>query len=175
MVQHSFFKLLSLLTLITDFPTSLAWKRPHHHPGHYDRHQRASSNAPPSRTKISSPTTLQDNQLGMSQALEGLSSLGIPSDTVKVGKLALGFLPDDGTTGGERQNMQEIMHALHEKQIGIYGFYAQVNNGELFNGYQFKWIMDDLRKSKAVFNPAVMPPKDWSGLTYQDNRQAVAM
>ncbi|MBW0511531.1 hypothetical protein O181_051246 [Austropuccinia psidii MF-1] len=103
--------------------------------------------------------------------------LKIPCDAARVnGRLLFGLLPDDGTTGGPRQSMAGIIKHLHDKEIGIYGFYAQLHDNEVFSGYQFKWILDDLQKCQSMFIPAVMPcPKSWYGLTWEDSHQAVAI
>jgi hypothetical protein len=53
-----------------------------------------------------------------------------------------------------------------------FGYYAQVHEGVPFDGSQLLDIMDDLKQSGAIFEPAVMP-LSWAGFTREDNSQAI--
>lgn len=57
----------------------------------------------------------------------------------------------------------------------FYGWYAQLNNEVPWDGSQLTQVMDDLKASGAIFQPAVMPTGGWSGLTASDNSQGAAI
>jgi len=60
-------------------------------------------------------------------------------------------------------------------QSAFYGYYAQARSGTTFDGSQLLSVMDDVKASGAIFQPAVMPTGGWQGLTDSDNSQAVAI
>lgn len=70
--------------------------------------------------------------------------------------------------------MAEINSAVG-KTAAAYGWYGQAISGTPFDGSQLLAVLADVKASKAVFQPAVMPVKGWKGLTSSDNSQAVAM
>jgi len=84
----------------------------------------------------------------------------------------LGLLPDEGDAGGQRQTMAELNKAMGAK-AATYGWYAQAQSGTAFDGSQLLAIIDDVKASGAIFEPAVMPTGGWSGLTASDDSQAV--
>lgn len=93
---------------------------------------------------------------------------------MKQNDLYLGFLPDDGSSGGDRQTMAQINSALNAKSSG-YGWYSQITADKTYDGAQLLAVMDDVKACNCVFQPAVMPIHGWSGLTSDDNSQAVAI
>lgn len=93
--------------------------------------------------------------------------------TAKIGGTFIGIIPDAGDTGGRAQTMQEIIKSLKGKRPACFGWYAQVVAGQEFTGSQLFEVMDDLKKCKCVFTPAIMPQGGWAGLTWKDNSQAV--
>lgn len=86
----------------------------------------------------------------------------------------VGFLPDDGSGGGQPHSMAEINSQLG-KVSSAYGYYAQAQSGTIFDGQQLLYRLDDIKAAGGVFQPAVMPTGGWEGLKYNDNRQAVAI
>ncbi|KAH9818895.1 family 26 glycoside hydrolase [Melampsora americana] len=89
-------------------------------------------------------------------------------------KTSIGFLPDDGSSGGDRETMAQINSALGTKS-SAYGFYSQLSSDKTYDGSQLLAVMDDVKACGCVFQPAVMPTHGWSGLTSDDNSQAVAI
>jgi hypothetical protein len=87
----------------------------------------------------------------------------------------IGLIPDAGDTGGKAQTMHEIIKSINGKRPAVFGWYAQVVAGTPFDGSQLFEVMDDLKASKAVFSPAIMPQGGWDGFKYNDNSQAVRM
>ncbi|KAG0147434.1 hypothetical protein CROQUDRAFT_715091 [Cronartium quercuum f. sp. fusiforme G11] len=87
---------------------------------------------------------------------------------------SLGFLPDDGSSGGSRTTMAQLNAALGSRSAG-YGWYAQATSGTTFDGSQLLAVIDDVKACNCVFQPAVMPTGGWKGLTESDNSQAVAI
>ena len=57
----------------------------------------------------------------------------------------------------------------------FYGRYAQVSNGKTFDGSQLYQVLDDVKKTGSILAASVMPYGTWDGLTYKDNRNAVAI
>lgn len=98
----------------------------------------------------------------------------LPQDAWKMSNLFLGFLPDDGSSGGTRQTIAQLNSQIGKKSA-VYGWYAQAHSGIPFDGSQLLAIIDDVRECKCVFQPAIMPVDGWKGLTSWDNSQAVAM
>jgi len=86
----------------------------------------------------------------------------------------IGLLPDEGDAGGSRENMAQLNSAWGGN-AATYGWYAQAHSGTPFDGSQLLQVMDDLKASGAIFEPAVMPVGGWQGLTGSDNSQAVAI
>ncbi|KNZ48033.1 hypothetical protein VP01_595g4 [Puccinia sorghi] len=98
----------------------------------------------------------------------------LPANGMKKHDLFLGFLPDDGASGGTRQTMAQLNSAIGSK-AAVYGWYAQAHSGVPFDGSQLLWVIDDVKACNCVFQPAVMPVDGWQGLTSSDNSQAVAI
>ncbi|WAQ90822.1 hypothetical protein PtA15_13A221 [Puccinia triticina] len=98
----------------------------------------------------------------------------LPENGMKKSELFLGFLPDDGSSGGNRQTMAQLNSAIGTK-ASVYGWYAQAQSGVPFDGSQLLAIIDDVKACNCVFQPAVMPTGGWKGLTSWDNSQAVAI
>lgn len=96
------------------------------------------------------------------------------SNAMKQNNLYLGFLPDDGSSGGSRTTMAQLNAALGSRSAG-YGWYAQATSGTTFDGSQLLAVIDDVKACNCVFQPAVMPTGGWKGLTENDNSQAVAI
>jgi len=95
--------------------------------------------------------------------------------TAKMHGVYIGVIPDAGDTGGKAQTMAEIIKSLKGKRPAVFGWYAQVSPDYTFDGNQLFEVMRDLKDSKAVFSPAIMPQKSWAGFTWKDNHQAVAI
>lgn len=85
-----------------------------------------------------------------------------------------GFVPDDADAGGTKQTMSQINEWIDGKSA-FYGYYAQAHSGTTFDGSQLLSVLNDVKASGAVFQPAVMPTGGWQGLTASDNSQAVAI
>jgi len=109
----------------------------------------------------------------MGSASSGLLS-ELPANGMQKDDLFLGFLPDDGASGGTRQTMAQLNSAVGSK-AAVYGWYAQAHSGVPFDGSQLLWVIDDVKACNCVFQPAVMPVDGWQGLTSSDNSQAVAI
>ena len=97
------------------------------------------------------------------------------SHTAKINGVFIGLIPDAGDTGGNVQTMHEIIQSINGKRPAVFGWYAQVSVHSKFDGSQLFEVMDDLKKSNAVFSPAIMPQGGWAGLRRGDNHQAVAI
>jgi len=82
------------------------------------------------------------------------------------------MLPDEGDGGGTKQTMSQLNSAVGGS-FGTYGYYAQAQSGSSFDGSQLLAVIDDVKASGAIFEPAVMPTGGWQGLTSDDNSQAV--
>ncbi|EFP75884.1 uncharacterized protein PGTG_01215 [Puccinia graminis f. sp. tritici CRL 75-36-700-3] len=95
--------------------------------------------------------------------------------TAKIDGVYIGLIPDAGDTGGNVQTMREIIKSINGKRPAVFGWYAQVSVHKEFDGSQLFEILDDLKKSKCVFSPAIMPQGGWAGLRRGDNHQAVAI
>ncbi|KNZ53046.1 uncharacterized protein VP01_335g5 [Puccinia sorghi] len=128
-----------------------------------------SSGAASNTSEASSPAASGNTSLSSGSAIFGLNAANLQHDGV-----FLGFLPDGGDAGGIRQTMAEINSAVG-KTAATYGWYGQAISGTLFDGSQLLAVLDDVKASQAVFQPAVMPVKGWQGLTSSDNSQAVAI
>lgn len=98
----------------------------------------------------------------------------IPSSSLSQNNLYLGWLPDDGSSGGTRTTMAHL-NAITGSKSAAYGWYAQAHSGIKFDGSQLLSVIDDVKACNCVFQPAVMPVGGWSGLTASDNSQAVAI
>ncbi|GAA5921855.1 hypothetical protein JCM6882_009090, partial [Rhodosporidiobolus microsporus] len=100
----------------------------------------------------------QSQPLGWS--LKGLTKNGV----------AFGFLPDDGSGGGQTESLEMIESKLGVK-AAAQGWYAQVLPDKPFDGAQFEARKDQIRNSDGVFQATVMPVT-WKGFTWDDNSQA---
>ncbi|SCV71434.1 BQ2448_3022 [Microbotryum intermedium] len=82
----------------------------------------------------------------------------------------------DGTRsgGGTRQTVDEI-NLMIGQRVSAQGYYAQVFAGRHFDGWQLLSKMDQIVRNGGVFQASVMPIGGWAGLTWKDNRQAVAI
>ena len=67
------------------------------------------------------------------------------------------------------------LNAMTNTKSAFYGYYAQARSGTTFDGSQLLAVIDDVKASGAIFQPAVMPTGGWQGLTSSDNSQAVAI
>ncbi|MBW0473277.1 hypothetical protein O181_012992 [Austropuccinia psidii MF-1] len=107
---------------------------------------------------------------------EGGGSLlnAFKATSMKKEEVFVGFLPDDGSSGGTRETMAQLNSALGGK-AAVYGWYAQAHSGTTFDGSQLLSVIDDVKACNCVFQPAVMPVGGWKGLTSSDNSQAVAI
>ncbi|GAA5912048.1 hypothetical protein JCM8208_006468 [Rhodotorula glutinis] len=83
--------------------------------------------------------------------------------------IGIGFLPDY-----KNQNMAKINDGLGIKS-SYYGWYAQLPASGEWDGSQLLSQLDDVKACGCIFQPAVMPTKGWSGLTKDDNSQALAI
>ena len=99
---------------------------------------------------------------------------GLTSSFLSKNGIYWGYLPDDGDAGGSKQTMAEIDSWTNAKSA-FYGYYAQAQSGTTFDGSQLLAVLDDVKASGAIFQPAVMPTGGWQGLTASDNSQAVAI
>jgi len=102
------------------------------------------------------------------------SVFDLPQNGMQKGGIFLGFLPDDGSSGGTRQTMAQLNSDVGSK-AAVYGWYAQAHSGWPFDGSQLLAVLDDVKACNCVFQPAIMPMDGWKGLTSQDNSQAVAI
>lgn len=104
--------------------------------------------------------------------------LGVAWDSLNgflsTGNLVFGFLPDDGSGGGKSESLSAINAMMPAKSV-FYGRYAQVSNGKTFDGSQLYQVLDDVKKTGSILAASVMPYGTWDGLTYKDNRNAVAI
>lgn len=98
----------------------------------------------------------------------------LSSNFLKIGNIYAGFLPDDGSGGGQKESMKDINSQLPAKSAW-YGRYAQVSNGKTFDGSQLYSVLDDVKESGAILAASVMPYGTWYGLTESDNRNAIAI
>lgn len=94
--------------------------------------------------------------------------LGLNPKSIKINGVYIGFIIE-----GENQKMIDINNLL-EGKAATYGKYSQVRKGKLYTGEQLLYVMDEVIKSGAVFQPTLMP-ESWEGFTWEDNRQAVAV
>ncbi|KPV72871.1 glycoside hydrolase family 26 protein [Rhodotorula graminis WP1] len=83
--------------------------------------------------------------------------------------IGIGFLPDY-----KNQDMAKINAGLGIKS-SYYGWYAQLPASGEWHGSQLLSQLDDVKACRCIFQPAVMPTKGWSGLTKDDNSQALAI
>ncbi|KAK4056092.1 hypothetical protein OIO90_002823 [Microbotryomycetes sp. JL221] len=85
--------------------------------------------------------------------------------------IGIGMLPDY-----QDQTLTQLNEALDVK-FSFYGWYAQLPDSGEWDGSQILGkVFDDVVKSGAIFQPAVMPNKNnWNGLTPKDNYQAKAI
>jgi len=67
------------------------------------------------------------------------------------------------------------LNSWTNSKSAFYGYYAQAQSGKTFDGSQLLSVIDDVKASGAIFQPAVMPTGGWQGLTESDNSQAVAI
>ncbi|KNE99639.1 hypothetical protein PSTT_12754 [Puccinia striiformis] len=123
---------------------------------------------------LPSNTSTASAPLASATARGDTTGLGLKANTLNHNGIYLGFLPDGGDAGGTRQTMASI-NSVVGKPSSTYGWYGQAISGILFDGAQLLAVMDDVKKSNAIFQPAVMPMKGWKGLTSSDNSQAVAI
>ncbi|PLW19809.1 hypothetical protein PCANC_05222 [Puccinia coronata f. sp. avenae] len=126
-------------------------------------------------SRVSRAIKSRDNP-GRQTKFSYLGPAGIRSNdtaTAKIHGVWIGLIPDAGDTGGKAQTMHEIIKSINGKRPAVFGWYAQVVAGTPFDGSQLFEVMDDLKASKAVFSPAIMPQGGWDGFKYNDNSQAV--
>ncbi|GAA6028994.1 hypothetical protein JCM8097_001542 [Rhodosporidiobolus ruineniae] len=90
---------------------------------------------------------------------------------LKVNGVAFGFLPDDGSGGGQAETVEMIEAKLGAK-MSAQGWYAQAGTGKPFDGSQFEARRSQIMNSDAVFQATVMPVT-WKGFTWEDNSEAV--
>ncbi|GAA5856599.1 hypothetical protein JCM8547_005883 [Rhodosporidiobolus lusitaniae] len=90
---------------------------------------------------------------------------------LKKNGVAFGFLPDDGSGGGQTETIEMIESKLGVK-AAAQGWYAQVLPEKPFDGAQFEARKDQIRNSDGVFQATVMPVT-WKGFTWEDNSQAI--
>ncbi|KAA1065333.1 hypothetical protein PGT21_034753 [Puccinia graminis f. sp. tritici] len=122
----------------------------------------------------SSNTSTVSTPVASGNAAAPAAVMGLDSSHLSHNGLSLGFLPDGGDAGGTRQTMADINSAVGQVS-SVYGWYGQAVSGTLFDGAQLTAVIDDVKASGAVFQPAVMPVQGWKGLTSSDNSQAVAI
>jgi hypothetical protein len=73
------------------------------------------------------------------------------------------------------QTLSQIDQGLGIKS-SFYGWYAQLPESGSWDGGQLLSIIDDVKASGAIFQPAVMPnSNNWNGLTPDNNYQALAI
>ncbi|GAA6013640.1 hypothetical protein JCM10207_004799 [Rhodosporidiobolus poonsookiae] len=101
----------------------------------------------------------------------GLQVLGWSLKGLKKNGVAFGFLPDDGSGGGQAETIEMIQSKLGVK-AAAQGWYAQVLPDKPFDGAQFEARKDQIRNSDGVFQATVMPVT-WKGFTWEDNSQAI--
>ncbi|KAM0787080.1 hypothetical protein ACM66B_006338 [Microbotryomycetes sp. NB124-2] len=120
---------------------------------------------PTTTSETAQPTPGTGNGTGSNGGLlttfPGLSKNGI----------GLGLLPDY-----QDQTLCEINEALGVK-FSFHGWYGQLPESGEWDGAQILGsVFDDVVKSGAIFQPAVMPNKNnWAGLSAKDNYQAKAI
>uniref|UniRef100_A0A0S1MK75 GH26 domain-containing protein n=1 Tax=Phakopsora pachyrhizi TaxID=170000 RepID=A0A0S1MK75_PHAPC len=121
-----------------------------------------------------SSSSLNQSSLGNLSSSSGSLLSALPKGSMNLNGLFFGFLPDDGSSGGTRQTMAQLNAAIRGKSA-VYGWYSQAKSGVPFDGSQLLDVIDDVKASNSVFQPAVMPIGGWQGLTAQDNSQAIAI
>ncbi|KAK4049715.1 hypothetical protein OIV83_003990 [Microbotryomycetes sp. JL201] len=111
--------------------------------------------------KPESPSVTSNVDGGFMNTFPGLSKNGV----------GIGLLPDY-----QDQTLCEVNDALGVK-FSFHGWYAQLpESGEWDGGQMSGPVFDDVVKSGAIFQAAVMPnSKNWNGLTRKDNYQAKAI
>lgn len=153
--------------------------RRHHHPssGHKRKRQTckaSSSSSSPSASSSGSSTT--NGSSSSSNSTSSATSVGakvnLSSGFLNKNGLHWGYLPDEADAGGSKQSMSEINSWTNSKSA-FYGYYAQAQSGKTFDGSQLLAVIDDVKASGAIFQPAVMPTGGWQGLTASDNSQAI--
>ncbi|ORY47092.1 glycoside hydrolase superfamily [Leucosporidium creatinivorum] len=122
---------------------------------------KTSSSASPSGSGSSSSGSSSSGGDGLSGTFTGLSR----------NQIGIGFLPD----GDNGQKMADITDGLSIKS-SYYGWYAQLPaDGADWDGSQLLNVMDDIKACGCIFQPAVMPTKGWTGLTADNNAQALSI
>jgi len=132
---------------------------------------KSSSSGSASTSTVSSTSSSSSST---SNSTSSSTSATYPSGVASTQDLVLGMLPDGGSDGGPQNTMAQLNQAA-SATFGTYGQYSQAQSGTLFDGSQLLQVMDDLKASGAIFEPAVMPTGGWWGLTADDNQQAVAI
>jgi len=157
--------------------------RRHHHSGSIKRKRatkcRASSSSSSSTTSgsdsdSSASTSTSGNSASTNSTTSSGSTLSVSSAFLSKNGLPWGYLPDEADAGGTKQTMAQL-NAMTNTKSAFYGYYAQARSGTTFDGSQLLAVIDDVKASGAIFQPAVMPTGGWQGLTSSDNSQAVAI
>lgn len=100
--------------------------------------------------------------------------------TFALNKLPIGFIPQQDASPTPMADINNVL-SQGAKDVGTtyrsatYGWYAQVYPGLPFKGEQLLKIKDDVIKSGAIFETAIMPLQSYDGFTAQDPSQAIAV
>jgi hypothetical protein len=123
------------------------------------------------------PTTQAPSKKPSSGGKKGSSAKSCPNGSLAVKGVCIGMLPDGGSDGGSKNTMAQLNQLVSptNSRHATFGQYAQAHSGTLFDGGQLMQVMDDLKESGAIFQPAVMPIGGWQGLTADDDSQAQAI
>ncbi|PWN32426.1 uncharacterized protein FA14DRAFT_125500 [Meira miltonrushii] len=100
--------------------------------------------------------------------------------TFKLNDLPIGFIPQHDASPTPMADINTVL-SQGAKGVGntyrsaTFGWYAQVYPGLPFKGEQLLKIKDDVIKSGAIFEIAIMPLRSYDGFTAQDPSQAIAV
>ena len=100
--------------------------------------------------------------------------------TFKLNDLPIGFIPQQDASPTPMADINTVL-SQGAKGVGntfrsaTYGWYAQVYPGLPFKGEQILKIKDDVIKSGAIFEIAIMPLRSYDGFTAQNPSQAIAV
>ncbi|GAA6010141.1 hypothetical protein JCM10207_005636 [Rhodosporidiobolus poonsookiae] len=120
-----------------------------------------------SAVKTTGSSTASASQASSSSSGESSGDLTLPG--LSRNGIGIGWLPDYVD-----QKMSDLTAALNVKS-SFYGWYAQLPASGDWDGSQLLSQMDDIKACNCIFQPAVMPTKGWTGLTADDNSQALAI
>lgn len=103
------------------------------------------------------------------------------ASTFKLNNLPIGFIPQHDASPTPMADINFVLSQTAKDgskttfRSATYGWYAQVYPGLPFKGEQLLKIKDDVIKSGAIFETAIMPLRSYEGFTAQNPSQAIAV